>query len=141
MRAKFPYQKRKKRVGHGPGSGHGKTSCRGGKGYTARTGSTRRPGFEGGQTPFYRKMPKRGFNHPKKNEFSIVNIEQLSGLGEKEITPEILLQEGVLHELGGGLKVLGDGKLKKALVVRAHRFSKQAKEKIEAAGGQAVVIS
>ena len=141
MRAKFPYQKRKKRVGHGPGSGHGKTSCRGGKGYTARTGSTRRPGFEGGQTPFYRKMPKRGFNHPKQNEFAIVNIEKLSGLGEKEITPETLLQEGVIHKLDGGLKILGDGKLKKALVVRAHRFSKQAKEKIEAAGGQAVVIS
>lgn len=140
MRAKFPYEKRKKRVGCGPGSGHGKTSCRGGKGQTARSGSSRKPGFEGGQNPLYRRIPKRGFNHPPKREFSIVNLNRLADLGEKEITPEKLLERGVIRDLGDGVKILGEGELKKALIVRAHRFSEPAKKKIEAAGGQAVTI-
>lgn len=140
MRARFPYQKKKKRVGCGPGSGHGKTATRGNKGQRSRTGSGRRPGFEGGQNPLYRRIPKRGFNHPPKKEFSIVNLRHLIELKETEITPEKLLEQGVIRKLKDGLKVLGDGVLKQPLQVRAHQFSKQAKQKIEAAGGQAVVI-
>ncbi len=141
MRAKRPYQKKKKRIGHGPGSGHGKTSTRGFKGQKSRSGRQgRRRGFEGGQNPLYRRIPKRGFNHPHKREFSIVNLERLAQLEEKEITPEKLVDWGVVRHLRDGLKVLGDGKLTKPLTIRAHQFSKQAKEKIEAAGGQAVVI-
>ncbi len=140
MRAKFPYEKRKKRVGCGPGSGHGKTSCRGGKGQTARSGSSRKPGFEGGQNPLYRRIPKRGFNHPPKREFSIVNLNRLADLGEKEITPEKLLERGVIRNLRDGVKILGEGELMKALIIRAHRFSEPAKKKIEAAGGQAVTL-
>lgn len=141
MRAKFPYEKRKKRVGCGPGSGHGKTATRGNKGQQSRTGSGRRPGHEGGQNPLYRRMPKRGFNHFPKREFAIVNLKRLTELGEAEITPQKLLERGVIHDLREGLKVLGDGELKKPLKVSAQRFSKQAKEKIEAAGGQVTVIS
>ena len=140
MRAKFPYQKRKKRVGHGPGSGHGKTSCRGHKGQKSRTGAGFRRGFEGGQNPLYRSSPKRGFNHPRKREISIVNLDRIASLGEKEITPEKLVHWGIVRKIGDGLKVLGDGKLDKPLKIQAHRFSKQAKQKIEAAGGQAIVI-
>ena len=140
MRAKRPYAKKKKRVGCGPGSGHGKTATRGSKGQRSRTGSGRRPGFEGGQNPLYRRTPKRGFNHPRRKEFAIVNLEKLSRLGETEITPELLLKQGVVRDLRDGLKVLGDGEVKKALKIKAHRFSGPAKQKIEAAGGQAVLL-
>jgi large subunit ribosomal protein L15 len=140
MRAKFPYEKKKKRVGCGPGSGHGKTACRGHKGQHSRTGSGHRPGFEGGQTPLYRRVPKRGFTHFGRKEFAIVNLERLATLGESEITPEKLVAHGVIRALKAGLKVLGDGELKKPIKIHAHRFSGQAKQKIEAAGGQAVVI-
>ncbi len=140
MRAKFPYAKRKKRVGHGPGSGHGKTSTRGNKGQRSRTGSGSRRGFEGGQNPLYRRLPKRGFNQFPRKEFAIVNVETIALLEDREITPEKLLARGMIKELKNGLKVLGNGNLKKALQVKAHRFSAQAKQKIEAAGGQAVVI-
>lgn len=140
MRAKYPYQKRKKRVGCGPGSGHGKTATRGHKGQRSRTGSGRRRGFEGGQTPLYRRLPKRGFNHFPKRVFSIVNLDRLSQLGEAEITPEKLIERGVIHRLKAGLKILGEGKLGKPLKIHAHQFSEQAKKKIEAAGGEAVVI-
>ena len=140
MRAKFPYEKRKKRIGCGPGSGHGKTATRGHKGQRSRTGSGRRPGFEGGQNPLYRRIPKRGFNRFPKKEFSIVNLDRLAQLGEQEITPEKLLERNVIRKLKMGLKVLGEGKLEKPIKVSAHRFSKQAKEKIEAAGGQAVIL-
>ena len=141
MRAKRPYEKRRKRIGRGPGSGHGKTATRGNKGQKSRSGRTgHRPGFEGGQNPLYRRIPKRGFNPRPKKEFSIVNLERLSQWEETEITPEKLLERGVIRNLRDGLKVLGDGELKKPLKIRAHRFSKQAKQKIEAVGGQAVVI-
>jgi large subunit ribosomal protein L15 len=141
MRAKFPYEKRKKRVGCGPGSGHGKTATRGNKGQKSRTGhGGNRPGFEGGQNPLYRRVPKRGFNPFSKKEFSIVNLDRLSQLGEIEITPEKLRERGVVRKLRDGIKILGDGKLEKPIRVRAHHFSKQAKQKIEAAGGEAVVI-
>lgn len=140
MRAKRPYAKEKKRVGCGPGSGHGKTATRGNKGQRSRTGSGRRRGFEGGQNPLYRRIPKRGFNHPPKKEFSIVNLDRLSRLSQTEITPELLLKEGVLRHLRDGVKVLGNGKLERALQVKAHRFSGEARKKIEAAGGRAVTI-
>lgn len=141
MRAKFPYEKRKKRVGCGPGSGHGKTATRGNKGQKSRTGhGGNRPGFEGGQNPLYRRVPKRGFNPFSKKEFSIVNLDRLSQLGEIEITPEKLRERGVVRKLKSGIKILGDGKLEKPIRVHAHHFSKQAKQKIEAAGGEAVVI-
>ena len=140
MRAKHPYEKRKKRVGCGPGSGHGKTSTRGNKGQHSRTGSGRRRGFEGGQNPLYRRIPKRGFNHFPRREFAIVNVDTLSQLKEQEITPEKLLEHGVIKALRNGLKVLGDGKLERPIQVKAHRFSEQAKKKIEAAGGQAVTL-
>ena len=141
MRAKFPYEKRRKRVGKGPGSGHGKTATRGSKGQKSRTGAGFHAGFEGGQNPLYRRVPKRGFNHPKRRVFSIINLDRLSQLEEVEITPAKLLEMRVVKKLGGGLKVLGDGNLKKAIKIQAHQFSKQAKEKIEAAGGEAVVIT
>ncbi len=140
MRAKFPYEKRKKRVGHGPGSGHGQTATRGTKGQHSRTGSGHRRGFEGGQTPLYRRIPKRGFNRFPKKEFTVVNLERLSGFTETEITPEKLIGAGVVRKLRDGIKILGQGELKKPLRIQAHCFSKEAKKKIEAAGGETLVI-
>lgn len=140
MRAKFPYRKRKKRVGRGPGSGHGKTSCRGQKGQMSRSGSSRTPGFEGGQNPLVRRIPKRGFTHVFKKRYAIVNLDTLERLKEKEISPEKLLARGVVKALGHGLKVLGNGELKGAITILAHKFSGQAKEKIEKAGGKALLV-
>lgn len=141
MRHKTPYKKRKKRLGCGIGSGHGKTSTKGHKGQRARSGYRFRPGFEGGQNPLYRRLPKRGFNNAEfKKVYTVVNLKQLAGVSETEITPEVLLQRGVIKKLGAGLKVLGDGELKGALTVKAHSFSAAAKTKIEAKGGQAVLL-
>ena len=141
MRSKFPYKKRKKRLGCGIGSGHGKTSTKGHKGQRARSGYRFRPGFEGGQNPLYRRLPKRGFNRKSfKKVYAIVNLQKLESLNEKEITPELLLKMGIIHELHDGLKVLGSGELKNAVTVRAHLFSASAKTKIEAKGGQAVLL-
>ncbi|RMG73196.1 MAG: 50S ribosomal protein L15 [Nitrospirae bacterium] len=134
-------KKRPKRVGRGPGSGHGKTSCKGHKGQKSRSGTSIPAGFEGGQMPLHRRLPKRGFsNHPFKREFAIVNLKRLEGLNAEEITPELLLKEGVISSLKDGLKVLGDGEIKRAVTVKAHAFSKSAIQKIEAAGGRAEVI-
>ncbi len=141
MRAKFPFKKKKKRVGRGPGSGHGKTACRGQKGQLSRSGEGKTPGFEGGQNPFIRRIPKRGFTHIFKKQYAVVNLSTLSQLNEKEISPEKLLSRGVIKILGDGLKILGDGELKKAITVRAHRFSLSAKEKIEKAGGKAEFVT
>jgi len=141
VRAKVPYEKKKKRIGCGPGSGHGKTATRGQKGQQSRTGSGYRRGFEGGQNPLYRRIPKRGFNHFPRKEFAVVNLERLAQLNESEITPEKLKERGVVRDFQSGLKILGDGELKKPLKITAHQFSKQAKKKIEAAGGQAVTIA
>lgn len=141
MRAKFPYKKRRKRLGCGIGSGHGKTSTKGHKGQRARSGKQVRQGYEGGQTPLYRRLPKRGFSHNAFRKFyTIVNLEQIAKLDEKEITPDLLLKKGVIKELRSGLKVLGNGEIKKSVTVKAHLFSASAKTKIEATGGQAVVI-
>ena len=140
MKNRHPENKDKKRVGRGAGSGHGKTSCRGGKGQTARSGGKVRPGFEGGQNPFYRRIPKRGFNNAEfRKEFSIVNLERLAELQIKEVSPEILRERGVVKK-NHDVKILGTGEIKTAITVKAHRFSGAAKQKIEKAGGQAIQI-
>ncbi|OGW68725.1 MAG: 50S ribosomal protein L15 [Omnitrophica bacterium GWA2_50_21] len=140
MRAKFPFKKKKKRVGRGPGSGHGKTACRGQKGQLSRSGEGHTAGFEGGQNPFIRRIPKRGFTHVFKKQYAVINLSKLGELKEKEISPEKLIERGIVKDLGAGLKILGDGELKAAITVRAHKFSGQAKEKIEKAGGAALLI-
>ena len=141
MRHKTPYQKRKKRLGCGIGSGHGKTSTKGHKGQRARSGFRLKPGFEGGQNPLYRRLPKRGFNRSAlKLVYAIVNLQKLSNLDELEITPELLLAKKVISQLHDGLKILGSGELKKAVTVKAHLFSASAKTKIEAKGGQAILL-
>ncbi|MBI4710131.1 MAG: 50S ribosomal protein L15 [Nitrospirae bacterium] len=132
--------KKPKRVGRGIGSGHGKTSCKGHKGQKARTGSGKGAGFEGGQMPLQRRLPKRGFTNIFKKQHSIVNLKSLSGLSETVITPEILLEKGLIKNIKDGVKILGDGELKGALTVKAHFFSDSAREKIISAGGSAEII-
>ncbi|HEY8498171.1 MAG TPA: 50S ribosomal protein L15 [Limnochordales bacterium] len=137
---------RPKRVGRGIGSGHGKTSTRGHKGQWARSGGAKGPGFEGGQTPLHRRLPKlrRFTNAPFKKEFAIVNVGDLARVFEPgaTVSPETLLERRLIRELPkDGVKILGDGELDKALVVRAHRFSRSAIEKIQAAGGTVEVIA
>jgi large subunit ribosomal protein L15 len=133
---------RRKRVGCGEGSGHGKTSGRGGKGQTARSGGSIRPGFEGGQMPLYRKLPHRGFNQAAfRTEIAVVNVGALAGLSESvsEVNAKVLADHGLIRAGESSVKVLGDGELKRALRVSAAKFSASAKAKIEAAGGQAIV--
>jgi large subunit ribosomal protein L15 len=129
----------KKRVGRGMGSGMGKTSTRGHKGQRSRSGSRMMRGFEGGQMPLHRRMPKRGFTNIFRQEFNIVNLEKLAALGETAITPEVLRKAGVIKGKNR-LKVLGDGELTIALTVHAHKFSKSAQEKITKAGGKFEVL-
>jgi len=129
----------KKRVGRGMGSGMGKTSTRGHKGQRSRSGSRMMRGFEGGQMPLHRRMPKRGFTNVFRKEYNIVNLEKLATLGETTITPEVLRQAGVIKSKHP-LKVLGDGELAVALTVHAHKFSKSAQEKITKAGGKFEVL-
>jgi large subunit ribosomal protein L15 len=124
----------KKRVGRGPGSGLGKTAGRGEKGQKSRTGYSSRPGFEGGQMPLVRRVPKRGFTNIWKVEYAVVNLSQLAEL-EGDVTPEVLVEHGLVRS-GKKVKVLGDGEIGKALRVVADKFSKSAREKIEAAGGR-----
>jgi large subunit ribosomal protein L15 len=134
-------KKRPKRVGRGIGSGHGKTSTRGHKGQNARSGGGVRPGFEGGQMPLIRRIPKRGFTNKFKKEYAIVNVEDLNVFEENtRVTPELLKEKGLIKQIKDGVKILGDGELKVKLEVVAHAFSSSAKEKIEAAGGKAEVI-
>jgi large subunit ribosomal protein L15 len=123
----------RKRVGRGPGSGLGKTAGRGEKGQKSRTGYSRRPGFEGGQMPLVRRVPKRGFTNIWKTEYAVVNLSQLAAL-EGDVTPEVLVERGLVRS-GRKIKVLGDGEIGKALRVVANKFSKSAREKIEGAGG------
>jgi large subunit ribosomal protein L15 len=130
----------KKRVGRGMGSGMGKTSTRGHKGQRSRSGSRMMRGFEGGQMPLHRRVPKRGFNNIFRQEYQIVNLETLAILGEKEITPEVLHSAGAIRKPNVPVKILGDGELKSAMTVHAHKFSKSAQEKITAAGGTFEVI-
>jgi large subunit ribosomal protein L15 len=132
----------RKRVGRGPGSGLGKTAGRGEKGQKSRSGFARKPGFEGGQMPLHRRVPKRGFsNYPFKKEFATVNLGRLEVFEVGTIvTPELLVKQGIVKQLRDGLKVLADGELTKALTVHAHRFSEKAKEKIAGLGGKAEVL-
>ena len=130
---------RAKRVGRGIGSGKGKTSARGGKGQTARTGVALN-GFEGGQTPLHRRLPKRGFTNIFRTEYTVLGLDRIAELGEKELTLEVLSARGILKKRDGLVKVLANGELKSAVTVHAHKFSKGAQKAIEAAGGKAVVI-
>jgi large subunit ribosomal protein L15 len=142
LRAPHGANKRRKRIGFGPGSGHGKTATRGSKGQRSRTGSRRRPGFEGGQMPLHRRLPKRGFTNIFKKRYALVNLGDLADFAsDSPITPELLLDRGMIKRLDDGLKVLGDGELKSPLKISAHRFSKSALAKIEKAGGTAEVIA
>jgi large subunit ribosomal protein L15 len=132
----------RKRVGRGPGSGLGKTSGRGEKGQKSRSGYSHRPGFEGGQMPLYRRLPKRGFtNAPFRKEFAEVNLEKLEVFEAGTIvTPEVLLKRGLIKKLKSGVKVLAKGSLTKALTVRAHKFSAKAQEQIAGLGGKAEIL-
>ena len=132
--------KKRKRVGRGPGSGTGKTSGRGEKGQKSRTGYSRRPGFEGGQMPLVRRVPKRGFTNIFRKEFALVNLERLDVLEGSEFTPATLLERGVISNLRDGLKILAEGEITRAITVSAHKISKTAQQKIEAAGGKVTLI-
>ncbi len=133
---------RKKRVGCGEGGGHGKTSGKGGKGQSARSGGSIRPGFEGGQMPLYRKLPHRGFNNYNfRTSYAVVNVGDLAKLDASvtEVNVDALVKAGLIRADGALLKVLGDGEITRALKVTANKFTGSAKEKIEKAGGQAIV--
>ena len=132
--------KKPKRVGRGTGSGHGKTSCRGHKGQNSRSGGGVRPGFEGGQMPLQRRVPKRGFTNPFAKNYSILNVGAIEALGLETVSPEVLLEEGLAKNLRDGLKVLGGGEIKRAVNVKANSFSATALKKIKDAGGTAEVI-
>jgi large subunit ribosomal protein L15 len=132
----------RKRVGRGPGSGHGKTSTRGQKGQGARTSVNLPKAFEGGQTKLTMRTPKlRGFNNKWRKRFAVLNLTRLNRFEDgTEVRPELLLEAGIVKDVGAGIKVLGSGDLGRKLTVHAHRFSAEAKRKIEAAGGTAAVI-
>jgi large subunit ribosomal protein L15 len=134
-------QKRgRKRIGRGMGSGHGKTSTRGNKGQHAGTGFSQSRGFEGGQMPLHRRLPKRGFKNIFKKQYAIVNLGRLEKLEGDAFNPDRLLELGVIKKMGDGLKILGSGQLTRKIQVAAHLFSKSAMEKIQASGGTAEVI-
>ncbi|ABO65511.1 MULTISPECIES: 50S ribosomal protein L15 [Geobacillus] len=134
-------RKKAVRVGRGIGSGNGKTAGRGHKGQKARSGGGVRLGFEGGQTPLFRRLPKRGFTNINRKEYAVVNLDRLNIFEDgTEVTPELLLEKGVISKLKSGVKILGKGQIEKKLTVKAHKFSASAKEAIEAAGGKTEVI-
>jgi len=139
VRAPKKASENKKRVGRGMGSGMGKTSTRGHKGQRSRSGSRMMRGFEGGQMPLHRRLPKRGFTNIFRQEYNIVNLEKLADLGETTINPDILRKSGVISTKRP-VKILGDGELNSALTVYAHKFSKSAQEKITKAGGKFEVL-
>jgi large subunit ribosomal protein L15 len=145
LRAPKAANSNKKRVGRGMGSGMGKTSARGHKGQRSRSGSHMMRGFEGGQMPLHRRLPKRGFTNIFRTEYSVINLSRIAELheefGQAELTLEAFTAKGLLKKRAGLVKVLGDGELTVAVTVHAHKFSKSAQEKIEKAGGKAVVIS
>jgi large subunit ribosomal protein L15 len=130
------------RVGRGPGSGNGKTSGRGHKGWGARSGSSRRPGYEGGQMPIYRRVPKRGFTNARfRTDFTVINIEKLNVFADGEVVDlDAVLQRGLASLTTKNLKVLGNGDLSRRLTVRAQKFSRTAREKIEKAGGSVIEL-
>jgi len=133
-------KKGRKRIGRGMGSGHGKTATRGSKGQRAGTGFGQKRGFEGGQMPLHRRLPKRGFTNIFKKQWAIVNLGRLEKLEGDAFGPDRLVELGVVKKLGEGLKILGAGELTRKIAVEAHQFSKSAVEKIQKAGGTAQVI-
>jgi large subunit ribosomal protein L15 len=133
-------KKKPKRIGRGPGSGHGKTATKGHKGILARSGGGKRPGFEGGQMPLVRRLPKVGFKNPFRVEYTVVNLKSLVALNADPITPQVLAEAGLIKRTKRPVKVLGDGEVGKPIVIQAHKFSRSAVQKIEAAGGRAEVI-
>jgi large subunit ribosomal protein L15 len=139
VRAPKKANENKKRVGRGMGSGMGKTSTRGHKGQRSRSGSRLLRGFEGGQMPLHRRVPKRGFTNIFRQEYNIVNLEKLATLGETAINPDVLRKAGVISTKRP-VKILGDGELKSAITVQAHKFSKSAQEKITKAGGKVEIL-
>jgi len=139
IRAPKKANENKKRVGRGMGSGMGKTSTRGHKGQRSRSGSRMMRGFEGGQMPLHRRVPKRGFTNIFREEYNIVNLEKLADLGESTINPDVLRKAGVI-KTKHPVKILGDGELRSAITVQAHKFSKSAQEKITGAGGKFEVL-
>jgi large subunit ribosomal protein L15 len=133
-------RKKRKRVGRGPGSGHGKTACRGAKGQKARSGGGTKAGFEGGQMPLQRRLPKRGFRHPSKKQYTIIHLGDLNRFPRDTVVePEILLQSG-FRQKEDGFKLLSDGELQHPLTIRVHQASKAAFKKVEAASGRVEVI-
>ncbi|MGI6468545.1 MAG: 50S ribosomal protein L15 [Syntrophomonadaceae bacterium] len=141
LRSPSGANKRTKRVGRGIGSGHGKTSTRGHKGQKARSGGGVRPGFEGGQMPLQRRIPKRGFNNVFKTRYAIVNVKDLNVFSDgTEVTPELLKQRGIIKSLRDEVKVLGDGVLERQLILKVHKVSQKAAEKVTALGGRVEVI-
>ena len=140
LRAPKNANRERKRVGRGMGSGHGKTSTRGHKGQGSRSGSSLMRGFEGGQMPLHRRLPKRGFTNIFRTEYTVLNLDRLVALNETELTLEAFQAKGYLKRRGELLKILGNGELTTAITVHAHKFSKAAQEKIEKAGGKAIVI-
>lgn len=134
-------KRKPKRVGRGLGSGHGRTSTKGHKGQKARSGRAKGPGFEGGQMPLQRRLPKRGFsNAPFKKEYAVVNLADLNKINAEIITPEVLLERGIIKKLKDGLKVLGNGDIEKSITVKTHAISKTARQKIESKGGKVEVL-
>lgn len=140
--ARVAPRKRRKRVGRGYGSGHGVTACRGTKGYRSRSGSKRRLGYEGGQMPLFRRLPKRGFNNPFRQEYAVINVSDLNRFSDgASVDVEKLRAVGMARPARLPVKILGNGALERRLAVEAHRFSKSAADKIVAAGGEAKVVS
>lgn len=134
-------KKSPKRVGRGIGSGNGKTCGRGHKGQNCRSGGGVRPGFEGGQMPLVRRLPKRGFTNLFRKEYAIINVRDLDRFNDgEEVNPQILKEKGIINNIRSGVKVLGEGELKRKLTVCAHKFSKTAEEKIKAASGEIKVL-
>jgi large subunit ribosomal protein L15 len=134
--------KKRKRVGRGPGSGHGKTATRGEKGQKSRSGYSQKIGFEGGQMPLYRRLPKRGFTNKFAKVYAVVNVRDLNRFEENSaVTPEFLIEKGLVKKGTDGIRILGEGDLSRKLSVRAHHFSESAKRKIEEAGGSVEVVS
>ena len=141
LRAPKKANANRKRVGRGMGSGMGKTSTRGHKGQGSRSGSSLMRGFEGGQMPMHRRLPKRGFTNIFRTEYTVLNLDRIAEIGEAELTVEKLVALGFMKKRDGLLKVLANGELTSAVTIHAHKFSKAAQEKIEKAGGQAILIA
>ena len=134
-------KKKRKRIGRGPGSGHGKTATKGHKGLLARSGGGKGPGFEGGQMPLIRRVPKYGFTNPFRTQYAVVNLKSVAALAATDpITPQVLVEAGLIKRKALPVKILGHGEVGRPIVIQAHKFSKSAAEKIQAAGGRAEVI-